>query len=174
MWHQLLKCNAGETNATTVTASLLGPDDTSTDAVLDNPPDTVALDWRDISCSIYKVGCCQDCLSCLWSYSWLHCSCRIFMFKSVVTGGDIRRPQLSLYLAMPYTVPVSFQAGGQGLQGATPHPNTLCLCLCTWKLESINTCVSNCFFPDDAGWRSEATSADWRLWCHQRCTHIRQ
>jgi len=58
IWHQLLECNAGETNATTVTASLLGPDDTSTDVVMDNSPDTVALDWRDISCSIYKVGCC--------------------------------------------------------------------------------------------------------------------
>ncbi len=85
MWHQLPECNAGETNATTVTASLLGPDDTSTDVVMDSLPDTVALDWRNISCSIYKVGCCQDCLSShLWSYSWLHCSCSLSMLMPVV------------------------------------------------------------------------------------------
>lgn len=46
---------AGETNATTVTASLLAGNDTSTDAVMDSPPETVALDWQNISCSIYKV-----------------------------------------------------------------------------------------------------------------------
>ena len=43
---------AGETNATTVTASLLAGNDTSADVALD----TVALDWHNISCSIYKVG----------------------------------------------------------------------------------------------------------------------
>ncbi|KAL0042544.1 hypothetical protein WJX79_003095 [Trebouxia sp. C0005] len=46
----------GEMNATTVTASLLGPDDISTDVVMDSMPETVALDWRNISCSIYKAG----------------------------------------------------------------------------------------------------------------------
>lgn len=46
---------AGETDATTVTASLLAGNDTSADAVMDTPPETVALDWHNISCSIYKV-----------------------------------------------------------------------------------------------------------------------
>ncbi len=50
---------------------------------MDSLPDTVALDWHNISCSIYKVGCCQDCLtSHLWSCPWLQC--RLSTAMSVV------------------------------------------------------------------------------------------
>ena len=127
--YQLLECNAGETNATTVTASLLGPDDTSTDVVIDSQPDTVALDWRDISCSIYKVGCCQACLpSHLWSYPWLQC--RPSTAMSVVMSMATLLVQTSCMCAYGH------------VHGCTAHADFLPLCL--WSYPWLHY---SCRFP---------------------------
>lgn len=45
----------GETNEPTVTSSLLTGDEAAEDVVIDALPEKVALDWHNISCSIYKV-----------------------------------------------------------------------------------------------------------------------
>ncbi len=37
---------------------------------------------------------------------------------------------------MSHIMPVSFQAGGQGLQGVGPQPKTLCLCYCGLTLKA--------------------------------------
>ena len=47
--------SAGETNEPTVTSSLLGSDEAAGDVVMDTLPEKVALDWHNISCTIYKV-----------------------------------------------------------------------------------------------------------------------
>ena len=46
---------AGATNESTVTSSLLTGDDATGDVMVDALPEKVALDWHNISCSIYKV-----------------------------------------------------------------------------------------------------------------------
>ena len=46
---------AGATNEPTVTSSLLTSDEAAEDVVVETLPEKVALDWHNISCSIYKV-----------------------------------------------------------------------------------------------------------------------
>lgn len=150
--YQLLECNAGETNATTVTASLLGPDDTSTDVVIDSQPDTVALDWRDISCSIYKVGCCQDCPpSYLWSYPWLQR--RLSTAMSVVISMATLLMQTSCICADGY------------VHGCTAQADFLHICVwsCPWLHCSCRLVYSH-VCDDVHGYTAHAEFSQSTLW----------
>lgn len=62
---------AGETNEPSVTSSLLGGDEAVADVVVDSLPEKVALDWHNISCSIYKV---QQ-IGCLKAAGWAYTLC---------------------------------------------------------------------------------------------------
>lgn len=67
----MVSASAGETNEASVTSSLLVGDEAAGDVVVDTLPEKVALDWHNISCSIYKVQhdldwsiLCSNLLSC--------------------------------------------------------------------------------------------------------------